>query len=119
MEAIQQSGGTKLLGSSNVSAEQLFALVAIAVVAPAFVQNRCYAQRGWDEEVRRVCDDHGIVYQGFSLLTANRDVVKSNALTSIAKHHAATSEQIIFAFALQIERVGDPINARGSTTARR
>ena len=42
---------------------------------PAFVQNRCYAGRGWDRDVRAFCRERGIVYQGFSLLTANREVL--------------------------------------------
>jgi diketogulonate reductase-like aldo/keto reductase len=102
METIQRASGTKLLGISNVSAEQLRALIAAASVKPAFVQNRCYANRGWDKEVREICDEHGVVYQGFSLLTANCDVVKKNALHAIAKRHAATPEQIVFAFALHV-----------------
>ena len=35
------------------------------------MQNRCFARAGWDREVRAFCRERGIVYQGFSLLTAN------------------------------------------------
>ncbi len=102
MESLHEGGSVKLLGISNVSAEQVRALVAFARVKPAFVQNRCYANQGWDAEVRRVCDEHGIVYQGFSLLTANRDAVRDDSVLAVARKHQATPEQIVFAFALHV-----------------
>jgi diketogulonate reductase-like aldo/keto reductase len=72
MEGIQKDGGARLIGVSNVSAEQLELLCDAAEVLPAFVQNRCFARLGWDRAVRDVCRERGVVYQGFSLLTANR-----------------------------------------------
>ncbi|MCA9617682.1 MAG: aldo/keto reductase, partial [Myxococcales bacterium] len=53
MEAEQKAGRTRLLGVSNISLPQLVALCDTADVAPAFVQNRCFARTGWDREVRR------------------------------------------------------------------
>src|SRR4030095_118188 len=43
---------------------------------PAFVQTRCFARLGWDREVRAFCAERRIVYQGFSLLTANLEVLQ-------------------------------------------
>ena len=54
MEAIHDSGRARLLGVSNVTLEQLDALCQQARVRPRFVQNRCYAARGWDRDVRAV-----------------------------------------------------------------
>lgn len=102
MEAIHDARGTKLLGVSNVSAEQLRALLRVARVAPAFVQNRCYASRGWDAEVRVICDANDVVYQGFSLLTANRQVLAHPSVISIAERHARTPAQVVFRFALHL-----------------
>ena len=100
MEDIARAGGARLIGISNVNRRQLELLLADASVAPAFVQNRCYARRGWDREVRALCAAHGIVYQGFSLLTANTDARRHPTLRAIAARHSATVEQVIFAFAL-------------------
>jgi diketogulonate reductase-like aldo/keto reductase len=75
MEAIHASGRARLLGVSNVTLEQLDDLCREARVRPRFVQNRCYAARGWDREVRAFCAENGLVYQGFSLLTANREAL--------------------------------------------
>ena len=89
MEPVVDRGHVRLLGVSNVSAEQLGTLVAQARVQPRFVQNRCYASTGWDRDVRAICNDHGIVYQGFSLLTANREVLADHPLAKTASRSHA------------------------------
>ena len=49
-----------------------------------------------------MCDDHGIVYQGFSLLTANKPVLASPEVGAIARRHGKTPAQIVFRFAQQV-----------------
>src|SRR5436190_255466 len=61
MEALHDGGRVRLLGISNVSAEQLQELHWQARVKPRFVQNRCYAVRGWDRRVRQFCASSGMV----------------------------------------------------------
>jgi diketogulonate reductase-like aldo/keto reductase len=102
MEAIHERGKAKWLGISNVSLEQLRAFCQHAQVKPRFVQNRCYAVRGWDREVRRFCVSNGIIYQGFSLLTANRDVLKHPDVRRLAKQLNRTESQIVFRIAMAI-----------------
>ncbi len=100
MEAIARRGAARVLGVSNVSRRQLEILHHGAAVAPAFVQNRCHARRGWDADVRALCAERGIVYQGFSLLTANPQVLCHPALRVLATRHRCTPEQLVFRFAL-------------------
>jgi diketogulonate reductase-like aldo/keto reductase len=102
MEALHDSGRARLLGVSNVSLEQLRRLCERARVPPRFVQNRCYASRGWDREVREFCAAHGLVYQGFSLLTANRDALAHPEVARIARRHGRTASQVVFRFALDL-----------------
>jgi len=102
MEALVDDGRVRLLGISNAGAGQLDELAAFARIAPAFVQNRCYADRGFDRAVRAVCARHGWHYQAFSLLTANRTVVDDPQLLAIAAAHRRTPAQVMFAFALQL-----------------
>lgn len=102
MEAVHDSGRARLLGISNVSLEQLALLCEGARVRPRFVQNRCYAAERWDKDVREVCTTHGIVYQGFSLLTANRRALGRPDFIRIAKRYQRTVEQIVFRFALHV-----------------
>ena len=102
MEGIYQSGKTKMIGISNVAAGQLALLCEQAKVKPMVVQNRCYAALGWDKEVRDICQAHGIIYQGFSLLTANREVLIYPEIQKIARRLGSGPAQIIFRFAMQI-----------------
>jgi diketogulonate reductase-like aldo/keto reductase len=102
MEELYDRGTVRALGISNVSLEQLVELCQRVRVRPRFVQNRCYAVQGWDDAVRKFCAEHGIVYQGFSLLTANRPVWASPRVVAIAKRLGQSPAQIIFRFAMQI-----------------
>src|SRR5262249_34982394 len=67
----------RVLGVSNVPLRHLHQTLASGAEAPAFVQNRCFARAGWDRDIRAFCRQHKIVYQGFSLLTANIEVLRS------------------------------------------
>jgi diketogulonate reductase-like aldo/keto reductase len=105
MEAQRDAGRVRWLGVSNVSAQQLATLCATATTRPTFVQNRCYASRGWDRATRRVCAEHGVIYQGFSLLTANRAVVESAEVAAIARRTGKSAEQVVLRFAQQLDMV--------------
>ncbi len=102
MEAICDRGAARLLGVSNVSLEQLAALCRVARVQPAFVQNRCFARTGWDGEVRAFCRDHGMAYQGFSLLTANGHVLEAEPVARACARTRKSPAQVIFRFALEV-----------------
>ena len=98
----RDAGRTRLLGVSNISLAQLQQMSRAHAEPPAFVQNRCYAIRGWDRDVRAFCREHNIIYQGFSLLTANRQVLGHPTITALAAKMNATPAQLIFAFARQV-----------------
>jgi diketogulonate reductase-like aldo/keto reductase len=95
-------GHTRLLGVSNVSIQHLEQMASVHAEAPAFVQNRCFARVGWDRDVRLFCRERKIIYQGFSLLTANPDVLQHPLVTGLAARANATPAQIVFAFARTI-----------------
>ncbi len=99
MRKERDAGRTRLLGVSNVSLQHLEQMNAAAAEMPAFVQNRCFARLGWDREVRAFCREHKIVYQGFSLLTANPEVLEHAPFIEVAKQLNATPAQVVFAFA--------------------
>ena len=92
-------GCTRLLGVSNVSWRHLAQMALSGAETPAFVQNRCFARRGWDRDVRAFCQERGIVYQGFSLLTANGEVLHDELIAGIAGRIEATPAQVVFSFA--------------------
>lgn len=102
MEKLHEEGLVGHLGISNVSADQLAAFYDNARVKPRFVQNRCFATTRWDLPVRDYCRENDIVYQGFSLLTANDGVLRDHRLREIAGRHDKTPAQVVFRFALDI-----------------
>jgi diketogulonate reductase-like aldo/keto reductase len=102
MEELCRAKKTRAIGVSNISAAQLETLCANASIKPMFVQNRCFAVLGWDAEVRQFCLEHGVIYQGFSLLTANGQVLTRPEVHAIARRHDAGIAQVIFRFAMQV-----------------
>lgn len=102
IESLYDAGKTRMIGVSNVSAEQLTLLCERAKHKPMVVQNRCYAALGWDKNVREICRRHGIIYQGFSLLTANRAVLIDHRIRAMTVRYQATPAQLIFRFAMQM-----------------
>src|SRR4051812_19408910 len=98
----RDQGRTRLVGVSNVSIHHLEQMEAAHKELPAFVQNRCYARFGWDREVRGFCRERGIVYQGFSLLTANVEVLRHPGVAQLAAKSGVTQAQVVFSLARAI-----------------
>jgi diketogulonate reductase-like aldo/keto reductase len=102
IEEIYQSGQAGMIGVSNVNIGQLATLVEKARIKPMAVQNRCYAHQGWDRAVREFCLANNIIYQGFSLLTANGFVLQHPMVEHIARRLEKTPAQVVFRYALQV-----------------
>lgn len=99
MRCERDAGRTRALGISNVSLQHLDEMDAQRLEMPAFVQNRCFARLGWDRDVRQFCNQRSITYQGFSLLTANPEVLGHPPFVQLAASLNANPAQIVFAFA--------------------
>ena len=102
MESIHKNGKAKYLGISNVNYDQLKELFTKAEIKPTFVQNRCFATSGWDMKIRKFCKENNIIYQGFSLLTANQDIFYNPKLKDIILRSKKTPAQVILRFAMQV-----------------
>jgi len=102
MRKERDAGRTRLLGVSNVSLRHLQQMADARAELPAFVQNRCYARLGWDRAVRLFCRERKIIYQGFSLLTANQEVLHHPLIAGLAANVTATPAQVVFSFARSI-----------------
>jgi len=102
MKKERDDGRTRLIGVSNVSIEHLEQMEALGVELPAFVQNRCYSRLGWDRDIRLFCQERKIVYQGFSLLTANVEVLRHPLVLDVARRAGGNPAQVVFAFARAI-----------------
>jgi diketogulonate reductase-like aldo/keto reductase len=102
MRKERDAGRARQIGVSNVSLGHLQRMRTLRTELPAFVQNRCYARLAWDGPMRDFCREHDIVYQGFSLLTANQEVLQHPLTADLAKAANSTPAQIIFSFARSI-----------------
>lgn len=102
IEEIYDSGQTKMIGVSNFNVQQLDELCRKARIKPMIVQNRCYAEKGWDKLVREYCLEKNIIYQGFSLLTANQFLFMNPRLQEMATKHNMTLAQLVFRFTRHI-----------------
>ena len=105
MRRERDAGRTRVLGVSNVSLGHLQQMESSGAEMPAFVQNRCFARLGWDRAVRAFCAGRKIVYQGFSLLTANPEVLEHPPFAELAKKLEVTPAQVVFAFARAVGMV--------------
>lgn len=99
MEAAHNAGKASLLGVSNVNADQLDELLASATVRPRVVQNRSYTRPHADAAVRQLCAEHGLGYEGFSLLTGH-PLVRHPHVAQAAARLGATAPQVVLRHAL-------------------
>jgi diketogulonate reductase-like aldo/keto reductase len=103
MEVIHARQGARQLGISNCYDPALFRrLYQEAHVKPSVLQNRFYAETGYDQELRAFCRQESIVYQSFWTLTANPQLLRSRVVQELAKAYQRTEAQILFRFLTQI-----------------
>lgn len=102
MEAIVDQGGARQLGISNCySPELLEGLYRATRIKPVVVQNRFYAETGYDREVRAFCEQEGIIYQSFWTLTANPHLLRHPEVGDLAQQYGRTPAQILFRYLTQ------------------
>jgi diketogulonate reductase-like aldo/keto reductase len=103
MERLRQAGGVKQLGVSNCyDVKQLQMLYQAAEIKPAVIQNRFYAETGYDKDIRVFCRENQIIYQSFWTLTANPHILSAKIIQSLAKKYSRSNAQIFFRFLTQI-----------------
>ena len=101
MEQLQRAGKTRLIGVSNVGLAQLQELHASASVKPAVVQNRALIYPRADAATRAFCREHGMAYQGFSLLTAAPQLLAHPVVQTAAARLDRTPAQVVLRFWLE------------------
>jgi diketogulonate reductase-like aldo/keto reductase len=115
MESLVDARGVRQLGISNCyQLEQLQTLFDSARVKPAVVQNRFYADTGYDRGIRAFCRQHGIIYQSFWTLSANPHLLTHRTVRELASRHGRTPAQILFRYLTQNDVV--PLTGTRSAT---
>ena len=101
------------LGISNCyDLDTLKFLYANSKVKPSFVQNRFYAQSGYDKELRKFCEKNKIIYQSFWSLTANPHILNSDIFKKISLKYNKSAELIFYRFLNHINII--PLNGTTS-----
>ncbi|CAF1340596.1 unnamed protein product [Didymodactylos carnosus] len=90
-------GKVKQLGISNLyDLQRLQQLWNDSKVKPSVIQNRFYADSGYDDGIRRFCREKNIFYQSFWTLTANPHLLNSSLFKKLASSRDGTTEQVLF-----------------------
>lgn len=102
MEQIYMEGGARQLGISNCyNTQVMMQLYDEADVKPAVLQNRFYQETRYDADLRNWCSTHGVIYQSFWTITANRHILTSNTVRTIAQKYKKTEVQGFFRYLSQ------------------
>ncbi|ARN83535.1 aldo/keto reductase [Methylocystis bryophila] len=102
MEDLHRDGGVRQLGVSNCyELSRLERLYGEARIKPAVIQNRFYAETGYDRDIRAFCRKRGILYQSFWTLTANPKILAAPRLAKLAARYGRSPAQLLFRYLTQ------------------
>lgn len=102
------------LGISNCyDLDVLVYLYNNAKIKPSIVQNRFYAQSGYDKKLRGFCKQNNITYESFWSLTANPNILSSEVLENLCNKYQKGVAEIFYRFLNHINIV--PLNGTTST----
>ena len=114
MEEFYDKKEVGALGISNCyDLDVLKYLFNNAKIKPTIVQNRFYAQSGYDKELRVFCKQNGITYESFWSLTANPNILASEVLQNLSVKYEKGVAEIFYRFLNHIDIT--PLNGTTST----
>ena len=102
-ESFVDDGRVLKLGISNCYDLQEFASIYDeARVKPSYLQNRFYADTGFDIELRKFCAEKGVTYQSFWTLAASRDALATPEAIDMARAKGLTPQTLMYAFMMRL-----------------
>jgi diketogulonate reductase-like aldo/keto reductase len=101
-ESLVDAGTVRQLGISNCyDLATLEDLARRSRIKPAVLQNRFYADTGYDRQIRVFCTHTHIVYQSFWTLSANPHVLAHPTVAAVAAAHQRTAPEVLFRYLTQ------------------
>jgi pyridoxine 4-dehydrogenase len=97
MADLQREGKVRMIGVSNVNAEELRRAQAVTTIAS--VQNRASLGDRSSDDILAICERDGIAFLPWAPLD-NGDLTSATALSGIAAEHGATASQVALAWLL-------------------
>jgi len=96
MERAVREGYVRQIGISNCYHLETFKrLYEHATIKPSVLQNRFYADSGFDTRLRSYCKEKGVQYQSFWTLTASRRALASSKARTMAENAGLESTQLL------------------------
>ena len=103
MEEAVDEGKVRGLGISNCYDPAMFkSIYEAAKHKPKVLQNRFYEKSNFDTELRKFCKEHGIKYQTFWTLTANRKALATAEAKELAEAKGLTPQTYMYAFLMSL-----------------
>jgi diketogulonate reductase-like aldo/keto reductase len=97
MQKFVHDGRVKQLGISNCYSIDYFVdLFNEVELKPTVLQNRFYADSGYDIELRKFCLLHGVTYQSFWTLSANPHLLQNDLLLKLSKKYSVSSAVVLY-----------------------
>lgn len=101
-ERAVDAGKVGQLGISNCYEFETFkSLYERARIKPRVLQNRFYADSGYDADLRAYCLANGVKYQSFWTLSANPHILKAAPVQRAAGRLGVTPAQVLFCWLIQ------------------
>ncbi|KAH7155257.1 NADP-dependent oxidoreductase domain-containing protein [Dactylonectria estremocensis] len=98
-------GKIRNLGISNTTLAVLQALNNAATVKPSVVQNRFYAETGFEVGLRAYCREQGIVFQSFWTFSANPRLAQARPVGEVAEKSGVAPVAAYYALVLGLEGI--------------
>jgi len=101
-EKFVADGKVKQLGLSNCyDLNVLQGVYAEATVKPSVLQNRFYDDTDYDKQIRKFCEEKGILYQSFWTLSANGHLLRTKVIADAAQARGITPAEVWFRYLVQ------------------
>lgn len=101
-ESFVEEGVVKQIGISNCYDPNFFVhLFNESKIKPSVLQNRFYADSGYDKELRAFCNEKGVYYQSFWTVNANVPIWNSPVVIELANRLKKSPIQIYFRALIQ------------------
>jgi diketogulonate reductase-like aldo/keto reductase len=101
-EKLVNNGEVDYLGLSNFYDINLLTTIwERSNIKPKILQNNYCKEHSYDTEIREFCKEHNIIYQSYSVIPSNKDIVNNNLLIELSKSYSKTPAQIWLSYLSQ------------------
>ncbi|GAB5372345.1 hypothetical protein AAMO2058_001657400 [Amorphochlora amoebiformis] len=101
IENLYLEGRAKMIGLRGFFLPQIKEMYERAEIKPMVVGITCHAHMGWMRDIRKYCQEKGIIFQAHRLCEVNDWVIKNDEVIEIGRKYGVRPEQVVYRYALQ------------------